>query len=132
MSLTVIPDVSLPRVRLQTSASAAAAWFEIRQQDLSVWNNVLLDTPTSLYQFPFWNEPYRPLWLTPRYLAWGTPENPRAFVSILTIGFGPAKIGLVFRGPNCIHSRCALCHIAITELVKLGPSTATMMSASSR
>jgi len=119
MSLTAIRDVSLPAVRVRTSAPAAAAtWFEIRQQDLAQWNDVLLDTPTSLYQFPFWNEPYRPLWLTPRYLAWGTPESPRAFVSILTIGVGPAKIGLVFRGPNCIQSRCALCHIAITELVE--------------
>jgi hypothetical protein len=101
---------------VQTSARAAT-WFEVRREHLSVWDQVLLDTGASLYQYPFWNEPYRPLWLTPRYLAWGTLDRPQAFVSILTIGFGPAKIGLVFRGPTCIHTRCGMCQIALQELV---------------
>lgn len=122
MSLVAaIPEISVSTIPTRVGPSAPAAtasWFEVRQQDLPLWNDVLLDTNTSLYQFPFWNEPYRPLWLTPRYLAWGTQDRPLAFVSILTVGFGPAKIGLVFRGPACVHSRCALCHIAITELVE--------------
>lgn len=113
-----ISEVPISGVGVRSSAPpAVAAWFEVRQQDLPVWNNILLNTDTSLYQYPFWNEPYRPLWLTPRYLAWGTQDRPLAFVSILTIGFGPAKIGLVFRGPTSIRSRCALCHEAITKLV---------------
>ena len=101
---------------VQTSAPAAA-WFEVPREHLSVWNHVLLDTGASLYQYPFWNEPYRPLWLTPRYLAWGSQDRPQAFVSILTIGFGPAKIGLVFRGPTCINARSEMCQVAIQELV---------------
>ncbi len=117
-----IPEIQIPLVplsesKVRSAAPTVAKWFEVRQQDLQVWNNVLLSSNTSLYQYPFWNEPYRPLWLTPRYLAWGTQDRPTAFVSILTIGFGKAKIGLVFRGPSCIHSRCALCHVAISELV---------------
>ncbi len=100
-----------------SNAAATASWFEVRRQDLDVWNGILLDTGTSLYQYPFWNEPYRRLWITPRYLAWGTQDRPLAFVSILTMGFGPAKIGLVFRGPTCIQSRCAHCHVAIAELL---------------
>jgi hypothetical protein len=116
MSMSTVPAVLRTKDAVRASVRAAT-WFEVRSQDLALWNNVLLDTDTSLYQYPFWNEPYRPLWLTPRYLAWGTQDRPLAFVSILTIGFGFAKIGLVFRGPSCIHSRCALCHVAITELV---------------
>jgi hypothetical protein len=119
MSLAVqISEISAPAVRVQPSTQVApATWFELRREDLAVWNNILLDTDTSLYQYPFWNEPHRPLWLNPRYLAWGTQDRPLAFISILTIGFGAAKIGLVFRGPSCIHSGCALCHEAITGLV---------------
>jgi hypothetical protein len=117
MSLAV--QISAPAVATRPSARVApATWFEVRRQDLVLWNNVLLNSDTSLYQYPFWNEPYRPLWLTPRYLAWGTQDRPRAFVSILNIGFGSAKIGLVFRGPSCIHSRSTLCHEAITGLVE--------------
>ena len=99
------------------SPATTATWFEVRQQDLAAWNDVLLDTEASLYQYPFWNEPYRPLGLTPRYVAWGTQDRPLAFASILTIGFGAAKIGLVFRGPTCIDSRCDMCHVAIGEFV---------------
>jgi Acetyltransferase (GNAT) domain len=118
MSL-VAPILESPvsAVPARVSSAAVASWFEVRHHDLPLWNNVLLDTDTSLYQYPFWNEPYRPLWLTPRYLAWGTQDRPLAFVSILTIGFGPAKIGLVFRGPSCIHSQSALCDVAVAELI---------------
>jgi hypothetical protein len=127
MSLAVqISEISAPGVRVQPSIQAApATWFEVRREDLALWNSVLLDSGTSLYQYPFWNEPYRPLWLTPRYVAWGTQDRPLAFVSILTMGFGSAgfkspKIGLVFRGPSCIHSRCELSDKAISELVEWG------------
>jgi len=108
----------IPAIEVRSSSPATTAtWFEVRREDLAVWNDVLLDSDTSLYQYPFWNEPYRPLWVTPRYLAWGTQDRPLAFVSILTVGFGPAKIGLVFRGPACVQSLCALCHVAIVELL---------------
>jgi hypothetical protein len=120
MSLAVqISEISVPAVRVQPSTQVApATWFEVRREDLAVWNSVLLDTDTSLYQYPFWNEPHRPLWLKPRYLAWGAQDRPLAFVSILTIGFGAAKIGLVFRGPSCIQSSCALSHEAVSGLVE--------------
>lgn len=119
MSLAVqMSAISVPAVGEHSSTrTAPATWFEVRREDLAVWNNVLLDSDASLYQYPFWNEPYRALWLTPRYLAWGTQDRPLAFVSILTLGFGSAKIGLVFRGPSCIHSRSELCHESISGLV---------------
>ena len=109
--------VPLPEIEVRPrAATATPAWFEVRHADLAVWNEVLLGSEASLYQYPFWNEPYRPLWLTPRYLAWGTEDRPLAFVSILTVGFGPLKIGLVFRGPVCLN-RTDLCRDAAADLL---------------
>jgi len=94
-----------------------ASWSEVQREDLPVWNNVLLGTASSLYQYPFWNEPYRPLWLKPRYLAWGMHDQPLAFVCILTAGVGPTKIGLVFRGPTRVHAETQFSQVAIAELL---------------
>jgi len=84
-------------MRLQRTAPAN--WFELPAQDLPLWNNVLGNTKASIYQYPFWNEPYRRIHVRPRYLACGPEDSPLAFTSILSLGFGPAKIGLIFRGP---------------------------------
>jgi hypothetical protein len=110
------PEVRPPQIDGQ-QLDARPAWFEIRQRDLSVWNNVLLGTNTWLYQYPFWNEPYRPLWLTPRYLAWGTQDQPRAYVCILTVGLRPAKIGLVFRGPTSLRADAEIPQAALLDLL---------------
>jgi hypothetical protein len=110
--------VRISQIKMRSSpAAVAASWFEVRPQDLPLWNDVLLGSETSLYQYPFWNEPYRPLWLTPRYVAWGTQDRPLAFVSILTAGFGSVKIGLVFRGPVCLSSEQEFSRQAIAELL---------------
>jgi len=100
MSLTT----STPEIVVRPSDVAIrAAWGEVPRRDLPAWNNTLLGTDTSLYQYPFWNEPSRPLWLTPRYLVWGTHDRPLAFVCMQTIRFGSAQIGLVFRGPAVLE-----------------------------
>lgn len=80
--------------------SSSDTWSEVRREELGFWNELLLTSDASLYQYPFWNEPYRELWLRPRYLTWGCKDAPRTFVCILTVGFGRMKIGLVFRGPT--------------------------------
>ena len=77
------------------SLAASAVWSEMGPERLSEWNNLLLGSGASLYQYPLWNEPQRPLWLRPRYLVLEDREHLLAYVCILTIGFGPAKIGLV-------------------------------------
>lgn len=107
--ISAIEVPSSPAVR-------AAAWAEVRAHDLPVWNDILLRTLASLYQYPFWNEPYRPLGVTPRYLVWGTSDHPLAFVCLLTLGFGSAKIGLVFRGPALIQTETPLAGAAVAEL----------------
>ncbi|HEX3819417.1 MAG TPA: GNAT family N-acetyltransferase [Candidatus Sulfotelmatobacter sp.] len=83
-----------------TSAAIHAGWSELRREELSAWNNALRKTNASIHQYPFWNEPYRQMGVRPRYLAWGNARDPLAFATVLTVGFGPAKIGLVFRGPT--------------------------------
>jgi len=87
-----------------TSAAIRTRWFELDHDDLPAWNDFLRRTDASVYQYPFWNEPYRRLWVTPRYLVCGSRRNPLAFVGILSIGFGPAKVGLIFRGPSELNS----------------------------
>ena len=80
-------------------AASHALWIELHPDDVPAWNNILRRSDASVYQYPFWNEPYRRHLVKPRYLVCGTRNNPVAFVSVLGIGFGPAKVGLVFRGP---------------------------------
>lgn len=112
MSLVApIPDVQArPRLALHRR------WFELQPQDLALWNDVLLGTDASVLQFPFWNEPSRALLLAPRYLAWGTQDRPLAYCCIQTVGFGPAKIGLVFRGPVNLQPDFDLTQPMIAEL----------------
>lgn len=119
MSLAApIPEIPASPAHIRSIPTAeAGTWFEVRPQDLAVWNDALLGAGASLYQFPFWNEPYRPLWVTPHYLAWGTHDRPVAFVSILTIGFGSWKIGLVFRGPACLQPSEPFCVEAVAGLI---------------
>ena len=96
--MSLAARISAIEVR-STTAPTSVAWSELTQQDLPRWNNILRKTDAPIYQFPFWNEPYRRMWITPRYLFWGDERDPLALVTILSIGFGPTKIGLVFRGP---------------------------------
>ena len=114
--MSLAAPISAIEVR-STSAALYAQWSELRRQDLPAWNNVLAKTDTSIYQYPFWNEPYRRMWITPRYLVWGTERDPLAFATILTLGIGPAKIGLVFRGPAPLSPDIALPKSLYRELL---------------
>jgi hypothetical protein len=96
--MSLAAPISAIEVR-STTAARYATWSEVHRRDLDAWNNVLQASDASIYQYPFWNEPYRRLWVRPRYVSWGTVGDPLAFATILTVGVGPAKIGLVCRGP---------------------------------
>jgi GNAT acetyltransferase-like protein len=109
-----------------TSAALSATWVELDRHDLPAWNNVLRRTDAPLYQYPLWNEPYRRLLVTPRYLGWGTEHDPVAFVSILTLGVGPAKIGLVFRGPVHLNAGTRLPQPVLRELFQWARSQGYM------
>jgi Acetyltransferase (GNAT) domain len=114
--MSLATPISAIEVR-STSAALYAEWSELRRQDLPAWNNVLARTDASIYQYPFWNEPYRRMWVTPRYLVWGAGRDPLAFATVLTLGIGPAKIGLVFRGPAPLSPDIALPRSVYSELL---------------
>ncbi|HUO26634.1 MAG TPA: GNAT family N-acetyltransferase [Candidatus Aquilonibacter sp.] len=111
----------VPKIDVRSSgnavAPARAAWCEIFPEALPRWDDLLLGTDSWLYQYPLWNEPHRALGLRPRYLAWGPPTRPLAYVCILTLGFRPAKIGLVFRGPTSLQLGAAIPKAALTQLL---------------
>jgi len=107
----------IPDIQVRPRTSTRHAWRELQIHDLARWNEKLLASDASLLQYPLWNEPYRPLWLKPRYLAFGPVDRPLAFVCVLTLGFGPAKIGLVFRGPVSLHSNAEFAQSAIRDLL---------------
>ena len=115
---SLLPGIKPPG-RRTTVSDKDGATVVVRDSpaDLAVSNHALLATNTWLYQFPFWNEPHRPLWLTPRYLAWGTQDLPLAYVCILSVGFRPAKIGLVFRGPTSLQAGVEIPADALLDLL---------------
>lgn len=101
-------SAQIPRLEVLNPVRISSdTWVEIPREDLPFWNERLLASGASLYQYPYWNEPYRELLLKPRYLMWGTGDCPRIFVCVLTVGFGRMKIGLVFRGPVFLEQQDA-------------------------
>ncbi len=112
----------VPKIELDAfprpAANTSRAWVEISQEDLAHWDDCLLASGAWLYQYSFWNEPLRVMGLTPRYLAWGSPGQPLAYVCILTAGFRPARIGLVFRGPTSLEAGADVPEDAVTDLME--------------
>jgi Acetyltransferase (GNAT) domain len=123
--MSLAAPISAIEVR-STAAALRAQWSEVHRQDLHAWNNLLRATDAPIYQYPFWNEPYRRLWVKPRYLAWGTARDPLSFATILTLGAGPAKIGLVFRGPAQLSTGIQLPRTMFSDLLSWARSQGYM------
>ena len=87
------------------NASSGDVWVPILRDDLAAWNARLLATTASIYQYPYWNEPYRPLGLTPTYLVYGGHASPTAYVCLLSLRVPGGRIGLVLRGPVLLDAR---------------------------
>jgi hypothetical protein len=83
-------------------ADKGGIWTEVSQEGLNDWDIRLQNTAASLYQYPFWNEPFRRLFFKPRYLLYKCGDKEISFVSILTIGFSGIRIGLIRYGPVCL------------------------------
>jgi len=96
--------------------SAQASWSEISRDQLPYWNDLLLRTSASIHQYPFWNEPYERLFLTPRHLIWGRHHDVKAYACILTVGFQGFRVGLVFRGPVSVKGSGPVSQEALAAL----------------
>jgi len=77
----------------------SCAWYPIAAGELAGWDARLLPTAASFLQYPYWNESMTSWRLRSSYLACGPPDDPVAFVSVLALGFGRLRVGLVREGP---------------------------------
>ena len=94
------------------------AWTEISKQDLPHWNERLLQSDIHLYQYPYWNEAYRAMHFSPRYLAYRSDAEPQAYVCVLSLGIPGLRIGLVRRGPATLLPGQPVSESATGELVQ--------------
>src|SRR2546428_2262241 len=84
------------------------AWTSIQPEQAAEWNRRLLGTAASVYQYPYWNEPYRPLHLSPTYLVYGDHACPAAYVCVLSVRVPGGRIGLALRGPVVLGGETSL------------------------
>lgn len=84
------------------------AWTSIPPDQVPDWNRRLLGTSASVYQYPYWNEPYRALRLSPTYLAYGGQARPAAYVCVLSVRVPGGRIGLALRGPVVLGGETSL------------------------
>jgi hypothetical protein len=91
-------------------------WAEIPRQELVTWNQQLLETDASFFQYPYWNEPFREMYFAPRYLAYRAQGKFIAYVCILTFGVSSLRIGLVRRGPVSLIPNVEVPFLALEDL----------------
>jgi hypothetical protein len=101
------------------SEEGGGAWCEIAAAELAAWDRRLLSSDASLFQYPFWNEPFRRMRFSPRYLSYVVEGRPRAYLCILSFGPPAARIGLIQRGPVSLTGEEALPVPALASLGRL-------------
>jgi hypothetical protein len=87
--------------------NAKGVWSEIPSSDVQQWNTRLQETTASLYQYPYWNAPYRQFHFDPMYLEYSVDGHPGYFLAVLTMRALGIRIGLIRYGP------VALCDLDI-------------------
>lgn len=93
-------------------------WTEIPQLEVASWNQRLLETDAPLFQYPYWNESFRGMYFSPRYLFYGSQEQIVAYVCILALGIRGLRIGLVQRGPVSFVPDQAVSRQALQDLYR--------------
>jgi len=96
-------DINTSSLQSCETANKGGVWSEVSRKRLTEWDIRLQDTSAALYQYPFWNEPYRRLSFKPRYLTYKCNNKEISFVSILTIGYLGIRVGLIRYGPVCLY-----------------------------
>lgn len=97
-------------------SSFRSDWTEISWRELVAWNQQLLQTDASFFQYPFWNEPFREMYFVPRYLVYRSQGQFVAYVCILTLGVSGLRIGLVRRGPVSLITDAEVSFLALQDL----------------
>lgn len=85
------------------SSAGVEGWRELSDVEVPAWSECLLRTSASVFQFPFWNEPFKRMYMKPRYLVYDSEGGPVAYVCVLTIRLLFWRIGIVQRGPVSLH-----------------------------
>jgi lipid II:glycine glycyltransferase (peptidoglycan interpeptide bridge formation enzyme) len=68
--------------------------------DCKIWNEKLLQTDASFFQYPYFIESYKEMpFSSTKYFLIKKNEEDLAFVSVIEVGFAFFKIGLIVRGP---------------------------------
>ena len=88
-----------PAGTLAAIASPDISWHPVAAGELAGWDARLLATEASFLQYPYWNESMTSWRLRSSYLSCGPPDDPVAFVSVLALGFGRRRVGLLREGP---------------------------------
>ena len=80
-------------------------WKKIDRSELAEWNKRLSRTDAHLFQYPMWNEPFGKMFFRSLYLLQEKNNLAKSYLAILSLGFGPFKIGLIQRGPILISEK---------------------------
>ncbi len=102
---------------LQGQSQPPTGWTPIPPERITEWNDILLETGCSLMQYPYWNEPYRRVGVTPVYLTWAQ-GGKRAYLCVLSMGPPRLRIGIAFRGPAVLGSDSTLPPESLTDLYR--------------
>jgi hypothetical protein len=108
------------------SAATARGWRAIAPSALPRWSARLLETPASLFQYPYWNEPLRALHFAPQYLTYHDGKDALAYACVLRLGVPGARIGLVQRGPVGLRADGAVPAESLHDLQRWGRSNGYM------
>jgi hypothetical protein len=88
-----------------SSSAATSCWRPVPPEQVEQWNHRLLRTTASVYQFPYWNEPYRRIGLSPTYVVYGPDDALLDYACVLSLNLPGIRIGLVVRGPVRLQER---------------------------
>jgi len=82
-----------------TVRAAGARWEPINPTAALAWDDTLWKVPAHLFQFPFWNEPFREFHGRPLYLQLRKGDEMAGFAAVMTFGLPGFRVGLLQRGP---------------------------------
>lgn len=93
-------------------------WKKIPHSELGVWDERLLKTNASIFQYPYWNEALRNTLIKPKYYCCFENEVQNAYICILSVGLPFLRVGIVRRGPVNLLDDTSVTATALKNLIK--------------